>query len=232
MKVSADKIARATGGINGDFLDWVPRSASYFNDFSTDLSELFINSPYLPRIGQYIKESNKITYYSPMLNGITFGISYTPDANNIGTTYFENNTFSQSGYRNVFEGGFVYSTPLSEDIRLSLSGTAQIGSAKSFAYQRNKGRWQILDVNNLVAWEGGIECEYKGVAVVGSYGDWGKSGTLKDKKLISGMLKQGRFWTVGAAYTYGKLGVSITYMLSHRAGGVIYDKNTQALVGR
>jgi hypothetical protein len=51
-----------------------------------EMSDIFILSPYFPVNLDNEGDANKITYYTPKLYGVQFGVSYTPDAELIGTS--------------------------------------------------------------------------------------------------------------------------------------------------
>lgn len=59
---------------------------------------------------------------------------------------------------------------------------------------------------DLAAYQVGLKLGYQGFSVAGSYGDWG------DSTLAVGAPGDTTFWTAGAAYETGPLGVSVTYI--------------------
>ena len=83
MKVDAGTIARATGGINGDW--------SYFANANTQfvaMSSLplgygnYLSGGATNFTGDHSEENlNKITYYTPRFSGFQLGLSYLPDQN-------------------------------------------------------------------------------------------------------------------------------------------------------
>jgi|GEM_PF-922481 len=224
LVVSPRKIARATGGIDSNWTDWI-RSVAMFGADNQNVSfPSFIIFPYLPYTLDFEKSANKFTYYTPIYNGFSFGLSYVPDVNSVGTRYVQNYKYSPHGYGNVWEGGVKYETSVTKDLGVKVSLTGQLGDAKSFTYQKDpiskSGTWtNPEEVNSLGSYELAGQLSYRGLTFAASYSNWGNSGTLKNRPLLYGMKKQGNFWTAGVAYVYNeKLGVSVTYMASRRAG--------------
>jgi predicted porin len=212
MKVDASSIAHATGGINGDW--------SYF----ANASDQFLAAPSLPlgygRItdngssstnnftGTHTEENLiKITYYTPRFAGFQLGVSYLPDQTNTGqgTSLLnppnpsgpDRDKFNQGLSANIFTGGLSYDNKFS-DVGVSAAVTGEEGQSQySSLYE------------DLKAWEGGGKVSYMGASLAASYGDWGKSNTLK-----ADHSKDTHYWTAGGAYEYGPFGASLTYMNS------------------
>ncbi len=230
IKVSGSSVARATDGIAGDWSDWLSAKA-YYGTTKQNISRSFIDSAQLPVNRDYVR-ANKITYYTPKLNGFTFGVSYIPDAEYTGTVDQIKDGVSTSdsgrGYKDVVEAGIRYSTKIN-DVNWTISGITEFGNAKQGSYPNanpnpTPGTPYIIERNNLFAWEIGTRFDYEGFSIAGSYGDLGKSGTTKNPKpqVASDDYKYGgSYWTAGAAYKYKDFGISVTYMQSKSAGLVI-----------
>ncbi len=211
MTFSAEKLAKATGGIDGDYTTWIPYGAvgGTNNDM---LEDTFLVSPALPYSAQHQKKANKITYYTPTFNGFKAGFSYVPDVTVQGTTY-EALSFKGSGYKNVVEGGLSYEHK-NDQILFNVSLTGQIGEARDAYIDSTTSQ----SLKKLGAWQVGGQVAYDSFKVAGSYGDWNASGTVKNP--ASGTpSKKANFWTAGLAYDYqDKGGASLTYLSSQRRG--------------
>ncbi len=228
MGISGASIAKATDGIDGDFGKWVPYTAVSDDATRSMLHHTFLTAPSLPYASQYAKKSNKITYYTPKVNGFNAGISYVPDTTVDGTAY-KLLAFKGSGYKNVVEGGIGYEHK-TNDMLFAISATGQVGDARDAYVTADASNGttipqrRMLQLEKLGAWQVGGKVEYKGMAAAASYGDWGKSGTLKQPLTITTKhKKEAKFWTAGLAYTADKAGVSVTYLGSERQGGFAMD---------
>ncbi|MCB2081575.1 MAG: porin, partial [Rickettsiales bacterium] len=83
-----------------------------------------------------------------------------------------------------------------------------IGIKTSVVGEFGKSESALMEDTN--AWQAGIVLSNQGFSLAGSYGDWGESGTLV------GLNNSTDFWTLGAAYESGPVGVSATYISSER----------------
>lgn len=191
LKVDASSIARATGGIDGDFYD--------FAGISTVGNGQFIISPDLPTAHALgvREDSNKITYVSPRFSGLQLGVSYSPDQGDVGTAagFTGENGFDQE---NVFNLGLNYQY-MQNDFDVEASLTGEFGSAENAAQE------------DLEAWALGLALSYREFHLAGSYGDW------TDSDQLVGAANDSDFWTLGTAYVNGPAGVSITYLDSEYA---------------
>ncbi len=238
LKVSAIGIAKATGGVDGDWSLWVPFKA-YSKQYKLVMNQLFLTDPYLPYSTDHAKKSNKATYYTPDLNGFTFGVSYIPDVDVKGSVA-ELIRFRTGGYKNVIDSGIKYKKKFDNGFDLAGSAIVEFGKAKNItfdsvsAYDPSLKAGSILKRKNLRSWELGGQLGYKGFTLAGSYGDWGKSGSVRKvydanggvKPLVAMAKKNATFWTLGTSYAIDKFGASLTYMDSRRGSGsvsMLYD---------
>jgi predicted porin len=67
----------------------------------------------------------------------------------------------------------------------------------------------------------GMRIDYAGFAVAGSYADWRKSGTPKERKY--GAKYGADYWTLGGAYEYRDTNMSVTYFKGKRANVFLTD---------
>jgi len=224
MSPSADRIAKATGGIDGDFSNWstVGAYSSVTSGLTTTnyiLTDTFLTSPSLPYASQFSKKANKINYFSKKTNGFQLGLGFTRDTTTQGTTYTALE-YKSVGYKNVIEAGLSYEAKMGDNNSFTLSAVGQLGEARADYVDSTTSH----ALRALGAWEVGGKVQMDKITLAASYGDWGKSGT----KLSSTATKKANFWTAGAAYDYKDLGVSLTYMNSERQGG--YSPSAQAYI--
>lgn len=233
LKISAINIAKATGGIDGDYSNWVPFKA-VSKKYNYAMNPLFLTDAYLPYSTDHAKKSNKATYYTPNLNGLTFGVSYVPDVDIKGTSA-ETIQYRTGGYKDVIDTGIKYQTKLNNDFELAGSAIAEFGKAKNITFSDQSKfnpaltKDSILKRKNLRAWEVGGQLGYKGFILAGSYGDWGKSGKVvkavngaNNELPLADMKKNDtKYWTLGTSYSYDKFGASLTYMNGKRGLGSI-----------
>jgi len=189
MNVNAASIARATGGVDGDWYDFVNTTAS--------TGAGFILTPELPAAasaeGGTREDANKITYYTPSFSGVTLGVSFTPDEGDSGTAAAFTGDLGND-QENVFDIAIGYDQDY-DNVNVKASIIGEIGESE------NAG---IEDTN---AWGLGLAVASQGFSVAGSYADWSDSGlavgTVNDDQKV---------WTLGAAYEQDQFGVSLTYL--------------------
>lgn len=188
MKVDASNIARATGGINGDFWYFVSSNARFWA--TPDLA-LGYGSGNLGNASQ--ENLNKVTYYTPRFAGFQAGVSYTVNSTDRGQTV--NRTDNNPGVaENIWSGGLSYDNTFG-DFGVSLAATGEYGNS------------EVSTVEDLRTWNVGGKVSYQGFSLAASYGDIGDS--LRTSTLNA---DDTNYWTLGAAYEYGPFGVSATYL--------------------
>lgn len=222
LKVDASTFARATGGIDGDWYDYVS-PISY--------APGFILSPDLPiahgagtnaGIGGLFgasEDATKITYYSPRFSGFQVGLSFAPDAGNVGTAIANPGAagglggiagFNPGGFtadnngdfENVFNAGINYNGKIGQ-VGVAASLTGEHGKAEDLGFA-------VPTREDLNAWAAGVNLTWLGWTFGGSYGDWGDSGQFA----IPGVSDDADYWTLGVAYDFGPFGASVTYLES------------------
>lgn len=148
MKVDASTFARGTGGVDGDFYDFVAGTAG------------FIVTPDLPL--NYVsatEDATKIVYYTPRAGGFQAGVSYTPDSGNSGTAAGFTTDADLGQDENVFDLGLNY-TGQYDQVGIAASATGSFGSAETSATE------------DLEAYALGLNLNYMGFTAGGSYGDY------------------------------------------------------------
>jgi len=215
MKVDAGTIARATGGINGDYNYFANSTNQYLAQSALPLaygSTGGQNAMGVNNLGFHAEENlNKITYYTPRWSGFQAGISYLPDETNRGQGVAAaagplgpNRTDTIIGLsENIFTGGLNYDNKFG-DWGVTAAATGEWGNAQS------------TTAEDLKAWNAGAKVAYMGWSLAGSYGDWGKSNTTK-----AAHSNDTWYWDVGIAYEYGPFGASVTYLNSQFDCGTV-----------
>lgn len=197
LKVDGSTIARATGGIDGDWFRFVTAPA-----VGTPAGA-FVVRPDLPvshggtQTPGETENAGKITYYSPSFSGFQLGLSYTPDTDAKGQVI----TAAGAGglgadYEDVFSGGLTYNRQF-DSFALGLSATGEMGDSS------------LAGAEDLEAYALGASLGFGGFNVAGSWGD-GET-AFGDTE----------FWTLGAAYDFDAFGASVSYIDSEvdLAGG-------------
>lgn len=184
LKVDASTIARATGGIDGDWFRFVAApNAAFIVRPDMPVSHGGVTTP-----GD-TENAGKVTYYSPSFSGLQLGLSYTPDTDAKGQvpTAAVATASLGAGYEDVFSGGLTYNRQFN-NVALGLSATGEMGDAS------------VAGVDDLEAYALGASLGFAGFSVAGSWGD------------IEANNGDGEFWTAGLAYDYNAFGASVTYL--------------------
>jgi outer membrane protein OmpU len=187
LKVDAASISRATGGIDGDWYDFVNTTGG------------FLLGPDLPLADAagITEDATKISYYTNRMAGFQAGVSFTPDSGNGGTAAGFTSDSNAGNFENVVHAGVNYKRNFNK-VDLELSGTGAFGESESAALE------------DLSAWALGAKLGSGGFSVAGSYGDWGDSGQAV------GGTGDAKFWNAGVAYEHGPWGASVSYLNSER----------------
>jgi hypothetical protein len=199
MKVDAASIARATGGIDGDWTYFTSTVAGMDYIATPDLvldyggvSNDFGN--------ESMENLNKISYYSPKFSGFQAGLTYVPDMENRGQ--------GASGLdftKNAAQAGNIWQAAVAYEGKFD-----QVGVAAAGVYEA--GTAQLSALEDLRAWNVGAKLTYMGFALAGSYGDLGDS-----LRSLNGNLDENNYYTVGGSYEMGPYGVSVTFLDSDYA---------------
>jgi predicted porin len=220
MEVNSYSLARATGGLDGEWSLWIKNGGVVMGDKTVDAR--FLTAPQLPVGFDETTKAAKINYFSPEINGFTFGLTYVPDSKSKGTVNQTREQFKNSGggYKNVFQPTVRYQTKFANGVNFTTALLGDFGQAKDEKYinlqdiGEKKPTSHSTQRHNLNAWQLGASIEYEKIAFSGAYGNVGKSGAPK----IDGSKNKGEYWTLGSAYATDQYGISINYMQSKRAG--------------
>jgi outer membrane protein OmpU len=215
MKVDASRIARATGGIDGDFRYFGIQSATAQTVIATPdliLDHGGVGGAFLST--EASENINKLSYYTPRFAGFQAGVSYLFDttAGDRGQVLSRaDNTAGEA--ENVLIGALNWEGKWN-DFAISLGATGEMGDAEAVATE------------DLRTWQIGAMVKWMGFSVAGSYGDWSDS-----LRAVGGGLDDSNFWTLGAAYEMGAFGASVTYLDSQYDVGASEDEFTNVSVG-
>lgn len=191
-KVDASNVAHGGGGVGGRFRQFV----------SIPTGESFITHPKLPTahgradlVGgpDLTSDANKLTYYTPRFSGTQLGISYTPDQGDSGTHVgFSGET--NGDQEDVINLGLNYSNTY-DNVGVAASIAGEFGSS------------ELAATEDLSAYNIGLNVNFAGFSVGASYGDWNESG-----QAVGTVDNDASYWTLGAGYEMGPVGVSVTYL--------------------
>jgi len=229
LKVGAETLAHGTGGIAGDFYKYVdlanggiannakyailpglPTAAGMPGEANVGYTAGFSGGAGTLKKDTHDDRANanKISYYTPRIDGLQAGVSFTPDQAEHGTANgftSANGGASELGggfpaFIDVWNGGVNYETRYN-DIAISTAITGEYGDAK------DSGTTSAT-IDGLEAYSFGLNLSYAGFTIGGSYADAPEFGLSKSYN--SSM----HYWTLGGAYEFGPLGTSITYLSS------------------
>lgn len=201
LGVSAGSIARATGGIDGDFhryidLDGVNTGSpagdtGLVNSVFIVTSDLSTDTP-----AGNAPDATKITYYTPRFSGAQLGVSFTPDTADTGTATALSLETEGTGPEELFNIGVNYQADVS-GVGVTASLTGEFGSS------------EVVTVEDTSGWALGLQADYQNFSVAGSWVDYGDSGLA-----TTAVADEQNLWTLGAAYETGPFGLSVTYLES------------------
>ena len=204
LKVDASNIARATGGIDGDWYLFANTNSATAGSptFGNNTTTKFITVPRLPVeagpangfASDVWGNDTKITYYTPRFSGFQLGVSYAPDMADRGQNTNLNNTTTNDA-SDVYSGGLNYENQFDQ---------IGVAAAVTGEHANTQNNLAVTNGNDVEAWNGGLKLSYMGWSAAGSYGDW------RDSLAANGTTAD--YWTGGIAYETGPFGASVTYM--------------------
>lgn len=173
----------------------------------------------------------KVTYYTPKINGVQFGISYIPDASNKGgfAVYPNQNNETKANEKNAFSTGVTWEKVLGKDHYVETALVGEIGNQKAATGRETTGANQGL-FHRSEAFIIGTKYVKDKMSFALAYGNRGKSGFKKNiaESNVGGpIIKPGAtyFYNIGTAYQIcDKTAVSLTYLHTEK------NKNTLDLI--
>ncbi len=167
------------GGTDGDWTDYI--------DF-TAVNGRFSDAPTLT---QDSSDHTKITYFTPRIQGLQLGVSFTPDTGAQGQA---TNTDNSSDFENTWGIGVQYKKKFG-GVKVGVAGVAHIAEAEDDSEE------------NLRAWMIGAEVGYGGWRLGGAYQDNGDGGESRDTDNDDQTA-----WDVGFGYAQGPVHLGISYL--------------------
>lgn len=143
--------------------------------------------------------ATKITYLTPVWNGLQAGVSFAPDGRSrFGQQVFRErtlnvgiagnaspNVFGQSAYQTIWEGAVNYTNKF----QTSFLGEVGVGAAGTVSYASFKGNTAFggrVTNNDLNSYSGQVSATAYGFTVAGGYTYQGKSGYIKSEFVPAG----------------------------------------------
>lgn len=225
MRIGADNIAVASGGIAGN---WFQAAISKRSDGQVSPNE-FLLTPWnvsdnalnfdfntnSTSVTTYQEKARKITYYSPKWYGFQGGFSYTPDSQNVGNASLMPNTAGSvysTGLSDVYSGGITWDGRISNDLMGGVSLVGIWGSARpgvDDSQRRVKSAYtRGFDLGTMLM--------YRDFKFALSYGFLDNTGLQSHQsKHVPNSVMYG---TTGLSYNWNKLHTSFTYFYGHKNG--------------
>lgn len=225
MEVNSYSLTSAIGGLGGDWSNWLEKRGIVNSSRDKETSINHLIDPQLPIGFNENTKVAKINYFSPNLNGFTFGITYTPVSKTKETV---NNKKSVSrdvdgGYKNIWQPAVRSETTFENGAKFTTAILGEFAKAKEVSHYNDINRINgslekdEIDVNikNLKAWQIGASIDYKGFAFAGAYGDIVKS-CIFNIDITNDVKRVDKYWSLGSVYSTDKYGISIKYMQSKK----------------
>ena len=250
MKIDAGTIASATGGVDGDWTnfvqarDYVEGDGEENIDAKNSVSKALITG--VDTLANRIESSQaegsrKITYLSPVISGVQLAFSFAPDMSNKGTGIPEgskNTVFyldEPVQVRNLWSLGLnIKHTVNDMDLGLSLTsdmGTNNnnIGMYRTYSKDAKPKLIKTVKLRKLKTYAVGASVASKGFTLAASYQDDGKSLTNQNDPDLSNF--KSNWWTVGLGYGQDKWSTSLTFLQGKKGTNDNNVKNTQLSLG-
>lgn len=217
LRVDASSFASATGGISGDFYEYIDldgsaTTASVPTPFyvlpglpTAVMPNEVVNNTHLERA-----TANKVSYFTPRVAGFTVGASFTPDQAERGTAAsFSSDantgalgTNYVTAFTDVVNAGINYEGEF-EGFGINASATGELGNAK-------KANGGATPHDGLKSYAFGLNLSFAGLTVGGSYAiieEFGYNGNVP-----AGTDVEADYWTAGVGYEAGPFSASVTYL--------------------
>jgi predicted porin len=185
------------GGFDGDWTDYVAFS---------EVNSRFADAPTLTNDSS---DHTKITYFTPRVQGLQVGVSFTPDTGAAGQN---TNTDNSDDFENTWGFGVQYKKKFG-GVKVGVAGVLHIGDAENETQE------------DLTAWMVGAEIGYGGWRLGGAYQDNGDGG--EDKTTVGD--DDQRAWDVGLGYASGPVHLGVSYLHTEVDEGSDGDDEGDAL---
>lgn len=225
LKVDASTFARATGGVAGDFYKYVDLAGADFAilpglptaaGLPGEANVGYVSGSLSGDTHNARANANKVSYYTPRIQGLQAGLSFTPDQDERGTASGFAGASDDGSFINVWNGGLNYQGQF-DALTLNAAATGETGEAK------DDGVTSSLN-DDLQAYNLGLSVGFAGFTVGGSWTDAPEIGGVSADDVSL------QAYTLGGAYEFGPFGASLTYYNStveNGAGGGTADAEFQ-----
>lgn len=248
LRITGDKVIAGNGSwnryiiLNSDDMKYNKVKPDF------DTSENFYISSFTNNLDDMVEKTEsarKVSYFTPKMEGFTFGISYIPDSANTGGNRNLNNWIdngpilvekSRTGIQRIllpgdqlavinqnvkdaFSGGITYEKALSDDLAIQVALTGEYGKpARDYRLLNVKNRQdvQVAETHKL------SDLKAYNLGAMLSYGNFscsGSYGSLGKSLTTPAYHKVGRdteYYSGALAYSQGPIKTSISYFKSYR----------------
>jgi predicted porin len=149
LKIDAASIARATGGIDGDFTYFINQDSSLTGVNVIATPDLPVNYGFVPGAAPFLGDESqenltKLVYYTPKWNGFQAGLSYSPDSTDRGQTVTLSDADSTESDA-IWQAGVSY-TGTWDKVGFGLAATAERGDAENPLRERDGTLWRTSSI--------------------------------------------------------------------------------------
>lgn len=158
---------------------------------------------------------SRVSYFSPRVSGMQFGVSYAPDSGDRGDSYYDDGLTANisDDVRDVMDWGVNYVQQFN-DIGLGISVTGERGFSENTA-ETSADEFLQSDLN---AYAAGIYIFIGNLSFSGSYGEWNDSLMMirDDLDTTNSNFREERakYYTGGMSYQFGPYQFGISSMKS------------------
>lgn len=221
LRVDASNIARASGGIAGDFYRYVEfGNSSVVGSANQSTAQFFVAPGLVTDVGLPgdlqgatdthgdTATANKLTYYTPRYYGVQGGLSYTPDADERGSAlgFSSRKRAATVGSTTARDFEDVWNAALNYEGQYNQIGIQASAQGEVGNYKGSNGGVVANSRDDLEGYALGLGANYAGFSVAGSWG------TVDEFGQISSQGQEINYWTLGGAYEFGPFGASVTYL--------------------
>jgi outer membrane protein OmpU len=201
-RIDASSVAAATGGINGGWTNFANLSGTTGVTMSKLATE---HGQFSGTAGdESTYNATKLNYYTPKFSGFQAGVSYTPKLQARGQNAGNGANSDTQGVSDVWDLALGYNGTIS-GVKLGIAGTYETGKGEGVA-DTSTGGLANFGTSDVKGWNIGATTGFMGANLAGSYGNIDKTGIAT--------LTDGKYWTLGAGYGMGPVGVSASYIAS------------------
>lgn len=203
MEIDASNIARATGGIDGDFDHYADLNATGAGNIGgSQVSDVRPNLV-IADDDSGAADAQKLTYYTPKFSGLQLGVSYTPDTGNLGTASGLSGSSGANNANNEIEDAFTAGLSFDTDldgIGLAISAVGEQGDFENDPTPNNG------DNEEYTGYSIGAKVELEGFSLAGNVFN-------TELETVGGTADlETDGYSIGAAFANGPYGISVTYL--------------------